>query len=438
MKTKYQNILFAAALLLAGCSNEEMYRGTDPSTIGQVMKPGVEVNNVENVVKNMKSRASYDISNYIVDFFAAGQDEPYATYTYSTMPGTVELPVGTYTVSVRSHEVQKADWDAPYFKGTSSPFTITAGELTEVEPVKCVFSSLKVTIEFGEQLRKVMGNDVKVTVVANDEGRLVYTPSETRAGYFEVLDGSVTLVATFEGTVNGHEESFSHAFSEVAKGQHRIITYEVSGKIPQPSQPSGNVDHSGVGIDMTYTDENLDGMVSAGGEDVMDENDNPGQLPDIPGQGGEEPGPGPDDPITPPVTDEDIVFGGTLQDGQTFTTSQLSEYTVEITTKNPISDLSVQIISNDGLTAETLVGVGLTDKFSLANDSQYFEALGKADGLGFPVGDEVKGQTKVDLDITTFMTLIEALGPNTNKFVMTVVDEAGNSRALTFTITYKP
>lgn len=437
MKTKYQIALLVAASLLAGCSKEEMFMGTDSSSLGQVTKPGVEVNNAEKVVKNAKSRADYDISNYIVDFMAEGSAEPYASYVYSQMKGTVDLPAGNYTVAVRSHNVAKAEWDAPYFVGTSAPFTVTAGELTEVDPIKCVFSSMKVTVKFGEHLRRAIGDDVKVTIVANDEGRLVYTPSEARAGYFAVIDGSSTLVASFEGTVNGQQISQTKTVGDVAKGQHRIITFETSGSLPKPEEPGGNVDHSGIGIDITYVDENLDGSVNTGSEDVMGNDDEPGKLPDIPGSG-EDPGPGPDDPITPPVTDEDIVFGGTLQDGQTFTTRQLSEYTVEITSKSPISDLSVQIISNDGLTAETLVGVGLTDKFSLANDSQYFEALGKDGGLGFPVGDEVKGQTKVDLDITTFMTLIEALGPNTNKFVMTVVDEAGHTRALTFTITYKP
>ncbi len=430
MKTKYQNVLIAAGLLLAGCSNEEMYRGADPSTIGQVTKPGVEVSNAEKVVKNAKSRASYDISNYIVDFYAAGQDAPYATYTYSTMPGTVELPVGSYTVSVRSHDVQKAEWDAPYFQGTSAPFTITAGELTEVEPIKCVFSSLKVTIEFGDQLRKVMGNDVQVTVVANDEGRLVYTPSETRAGYFEVLDGSVTLVATFEGTVNGHKEEFSHAFAEVSKGQHRIITYEVSGKIPEPEQPSGNVDHSGIGIDMTYIDENLDGSVDPGSEDVMDEDDNPGKLPDIPNQGGEEPDPNVP-PVNPPAQDDAITFAGTLQNGQTYTTTQLSEYTVIVNAEKGIADMSVQIISTDGLTPQELTNVGLSDKFSLVTDEQFFEGLS---GLGFPVGDEVKNQTSLTLNITEFMPLLQVLGPNTAKFVMTVTDNEGNAKPLEFTI----
>lgn len=427
MKTKYQIALMVAATLLAGCSKEEMFIGTDSSTIGQVSKPGVEVNNAEKVVKNAKSRADYDISNYIVDFVAEGTEDPYASYVYSEMKGTVELPAGNYTAVVRSHNVAKAEWDAPYFTGTSAPFTITAGELTEVDPIKCVFSSMKVTVKFGENLRKAMGNDVKVTIVANDEGRLVYTPSEARAGYFAVIDGSSTLVATFEGTVNGQRLSEYKPVGDIAKGQHRIITFETSGSLPHPSQPSGTVDPSGIGIDITYVDENLDGSVDTGGEDVMGNEDDPGKLPDIPGEDDPKPGPGPDDP----KPDEKISFDGTLRNGQTYTTTQLSEYTVVVNAEKGIADMQVQIISTDGLTPEELTNVGLSDKFSLVTDEQFFEGLS---GLGFPVGDEVRNQTSLTLNITDFMPLLQVLGPNTAKFVMTVTDNEGNVLPLEFTI----
>ncbi len=430
MKTKYQLALMVAATLLAGCAKEEMFMGTDSSSIGQVAKPGVEVNNAEKVVKNARSRADYDISGYIVDFMAEGSEVPYASYVYSDMKGTVDLPAGNYTVAVRSHNVAKAEWDAPYFVGTSAPFTVTAGELTEVDPIKCVFSSMKVTVKFGDNLRKVIGNDVKVTIVANDEGRLEYTPAESRAGYFAVIDGSSTLVATFEGTVNGQPISERKTVGDVAKGQHRIITFETSGSLPKPEEPNGNVDPSGIGIDISYVDENLDGSVDTGKEDVMGDDDNPGKLPDI--SGGEDPGPGPDDPVVnPPVSDKAITFGGTLQNNQTYTTTQLSEYTVVVNAEKGIADMSVQIISTDGLTPEELTNVGLSDKFSLVNDEQFFEGLS---GLGFPVGDEVKNKTSLTLNITEFMPLLQVLGPNTAKFIMTVTDNEGNVLPLEFTI----
>jgi len=434
MKIKYQAALLTAALALGSCSSDDLY-GTEEGALGSVYKPGVEVSNVEKVIKDGPSRASYDISNYILDFYKQGETTPYCTYVYRDMPGTVELPEGAYTVSVRSHDVKKAEWDNPYFTGTSAEFTVAAGEFTEVEPIKCTFSSLKVSIEFGEKLRKVMGDDVQVTVIANDEGKLVYTPSETRSGYFEALDGSVSLVATFTGTVDGHYESITNAFDAVAKGQHRIITYELGAKVPEPDQPQGGVGGSGISIDMDYVDEDISGAVDPGSEETLGGDDEPGKLPDIVDPDD------PDDPI-PPVPAEAITFGGTLEDGKTYTTRQLSEYNVVIKAEKGISDFVVRISSTDGLTKDTLEGVGLTDEFSLVRDTQYFVALGgdpndpdNPDGLGFPVGDEVAGKTELNISITGFMELLEALGDNTDVFSMTVTDAEGTTKTLTFTIT---
>lgn len=424
MKLKYQAALLTAALSLGACSSDDLIIVGGSSATGSVAKPGVEVSNVENVVKEAGSRAAYDVSNYIVDFYAAGQDVPYATYKYSEMPGTVELPVGDYTAKIRSHNVQKAEWDKPYFVGTSAPFAIAAGDITEVQPVKCVFSSLKVSVVFGPKLRQQLGDDVTVTIVANDEGTLVYTPSETRGGYFEALEGSVTIAATFEGTVDGQHLSLYKAFDGAVKGQHRIITYELGGTLPDPGEPTGEVDPNGIKIDMTYEDVDLIGGVDPGKEDVMGDDDEPGKLPEIPGDG--------DDPTPPTPGDEDaIVFAGTLSNGQTFTTTQMDEYTVVVKAQSGIADMLVQIISTDGLTPEELKNVGLTDKFSLVKDEQYFEDLS---GLGFPVGDEVKNQTELTLNITEFMPLLQVLGPNTAKFIMTVTDNDGNTLPLEFTI----
>ncbi|MBD5179245.1 MAG: DUF4493 domain-containing protein [Bacteroidales bacterium] len=427
MKLTYQAALLTAALSLGACSSEQLFDGDSSAATGRVAKPGVEVSNVETVVKQAPSRATYDVSNYIVDFYAAGQDVPYASYSYGEMPGTVELPVGSYTASIRSHNVQKAEWDKPYFVGTSEPFAIAADDITEVAPVKCVFSSLKVTVVFAESLRRVMGDDVQVTIVANDEGRLVYTPSETRAGYFEALDGSVTLAATFEGTVNGRHEVINNAFASVSKGQHRIITYEASSALPVPSEPAGGVGTEGIQIDMSYVDVDIDGNVTPGDEDVIDDGEEePGKLPNIPGEGDG------DDDKDPEPGQGGITFGGTLENGKSYTTTQLSDYSVVINAEKGIADVLVQIISTDGLTPDELEGVGLTDKFSLVTDEQYFESLSET--LGFPVGDQVKNATTLSLNITEFMPLLQVLGPNTAKFVMTVTDNGGTTEVLEFTI----
>lgn len=449
MKLKYQAALLTLALSLGSCSSDELFGdgNTAAGATGRVNKPGVEVNNAEKVISNgankVQSRAQYDVSNYLLDFYRDGEATPCVSYVYKEMPSAVELPAGDYTVSVRSHNVAKSEWDNPYFTGTSEQFTVTAGEITTVTPVKCVFSSLKVTVKFGDKLREVMGDDVQVTVVANDEGKLTYTPSETRAGYFEALEGSVSLAATFTGMVNGHAESFSNAFGDVAKGQHRIITYEVGGTLPEPPTPGGTIDlGNGLTVDFSYTDETLDGTVDPGTEEVDDNGEKePGQLPDIDDPDDPDNPDNPDNPDDP--KDEAITFGGTLLNGGTYTNTELDDYTVVITSKNPITDLLVNIDSTS-LTPEELEAVGLAADFSLAYPEPYLDGILS---LGFPCGDgtltnqgdpvpAVLGATNVSISVTSFMPLLQILGESTSKFTMTVQDGTV-TQELKFTILVK-
>ncbi|MCX4330837.1 MAG: DUF4493 domain-containing protein [Muribaculaceae bacterium] len=435
MKLKYQAALLTAALAMGSCSSDDLY-GVAEGSMGKVCKPGVEVSNVEKVIKDAAgSRASYDISNYIVDFTRQGEQIPVSSYVYKDMPGAVDLPEGSYTVSVRSHNVQKAEWDNPYFAGESSAFTITAGEFTEVEPVKCTFQSLKVTVVFGPKLRAAMGDDVKVTVKANDEGTLVFTPAETRAGYFEAINGSVSMAFHFEGTVGGRFEQIANAFDNVEKGQHRIVTYELGAKPPVPDQPTGGISGDGISIDMEYVDEDLTGTVDPGKEDVIGgDEEEPGQKPVIPDPENPDQPDVPDQPENPdqPVVPSDNISfdGGEIKNGGSYTSTQFSVYAVKISAPKGCADINV-VIDSTSLTPEELEGVGLSDKFSLVNDSQYFEALS---GLSLPCGDAVKNQTEVTFDISSFMSLLGILGPSSSTFTLDVTDNEGNNEKMSFTI----
>jgi len=433
MKIKYQATLLTVALALGSCASDEMFDdGTGSGTMGSVTKPGVEVSNVENVVKGAPSRASYNISDFLLDFYRAGEESPFMSSAYKDLNATVDLPAGDYTISVRSHNVKKAEWEKPYFTGKSEQFTIEAEKITTVKPITCKFSSIKVTVKFGEELKKVLGDDVEVTVVANDEGRLVFTPTETRAGYFEALDGSATMAVTFTGKVNGYTESFTRTFADVAEGQHRIITFNTGGDLPTPDAPHGTIVFGeGLKIDFSYTDKTIDGSVDPGSEDVIvDGEKDPGTLPDIPDP--ENPD-NPDNPDNP--KDEPITFGGNIENGKTYGTSTFNDgfpASIAVTAEKGIADFVVTIDSPDGgLNADELAGVGLAGTFSLVNDSQYFDSLG---GLGLPTANAVKGQTSLPLDITKFMDLLNMLGETTNTFTMEVTDNEGNKSSLTFTL----
>lgn len=428
MKTK---LLSLVAVLLSAISfsscDDSPWVNADKEGQVRLSDLDVEVSNQEKVI----GRASYDISNFIVTV-SNQSGAVVAQERYADLPEILTLPVGKYTVTVISHDVQKAEWEKPYFKGTQS-FEITDGKITSVEPVVCKFSSLKVTIKYSDDLAALMAEDAKVTVIANDNGMLEYGKTETRAGYFEVVDGSTTLVATFTGRVKDTDIELRKVYSDIAAGQHRIITFSL--KTGDPTQPDvfGTIDPTtGTYIDVTYEDEDLGGNVGSD-EEIIDPGTRPGQ--EGPNPGGEDP----DDPTPPTPVDPDT-------EAATFTTanplldlngvnnaSELdgTEVVVKIDCPKLFASLMVTIDS-DGLTEDVLSDVGLAKSFDLANPATPALAEGLS-GLGLPCGDEVKGQSSCNFDITQFMSLL-GIYPGSNKFIIEVTDQEGNHSKLTLVI----
>lgn len=114
-------------------------------------------------------------------------------------------------------------------------------------------------------------------------------------------------------------------------------------------------------------------------------------------------------------------IGYNIDEQQTYVPGMTCD--LKVTAPRKIEDMRVKIISAT-LTPEELSGVGLAGEFSLVNDTQYFDSLS---GLGFPVGDEVKGKTEVDLSISTFLGILSNFGAGDHNFEITVLDTAGGT-----------
>ena len=120
-----------------------------------------------------------------------------------------------------------------------------------------------------------------------------------------------------------------------------------------------------------------------------------------------------------PASAPSIVWTGyNIDERQTYAPGMTCD--LVISAPGVIDDFVVEIISND-LTDSELKSVGLAAKFSLVNDSQFFESLGT---LGFPVGDEVKGKKELNLSITNFLAILSGFSGD-HDFKMTVKDGAG-------------
>lgn len=427
MKTKILSILLAVAAVigLGSCDN-----GLDPKpeAHGQLKLSslGVEVDDSESVI----SRAGVNIDNFIV-VITNSAGEVRGKYSYAEMPEIITLPIGDYTVQVNSHELQKAEWDKPYYTG-SKEFKITDGNITEIGAVTCKFASLKVSVAYSDDLRKAMGADCRVTVVANDEGLLEYLPDETRIGCFAVVEGSNTLVARFEGTVKGAPASVLKTFNTVAPGQHYKITFGIKGGDPTLPEETGDIAIDQITIDLSVIDENVSGNVDDE-EDIITDPSRPGTDPIKPGEpGGDEP----DDPQPPvdndaiKITSDDVKFNED-EDYEGPNGTDGASYLVKIHSDAGLKSLHVEITTTDPKFVDALNDMVGATEFDLATvDGDLRTNLA---GLGLPVNDQVVNQHDVDFDITQFPTLLNIF-PGIHTFVLTVTDVNNTTvvRTLTF------
>lgn len=278
MKTKIISaIALAAAVVgLSACSDDWNPSTSDTGKVSFELM-GVEVSGVEQVV----SRAEVDINDYIVSIYDK-DDMLVRNWAYKDVPGVFELPVADgYRIDIASHKVKPSAWDEPLFKG-SQTFDIHKNQITNIGNIKCTFASLKVSIRYTQAFLDAMSDDSKVIVEAGKtdaalKTSLEYTPAENRDGFFEVIDGSMTLVATFKGSIYGNEEQTRKVYTDVEPGKHYIITFSLKKNDTDPPVelgPNGNV---GVSLTVNNVVDNEDINVN------VDPSDDP-IIPDDPSQ----------------------------------------------------------------------------------------------------------------------------------------------------------
>lgn len=405
--------LMVALLALPSCSKEDPfpYGGSDGKT-GTVnfRKMLVEVNSQENQVR----ASDVNVGEFLVEVVSSTGSTEYVG-TYADMPEIVTLPVGDYTVTVKSPSNPDAAWESPYYEGSQN-FTVKENEVTFVDPVVCKLANVKVTVKYDPALLSVMDDDCTVTVQAGTGAQLVYAKTETRSGHFRYVsgEGAATLVATFRGTVENNPEENFRTYTDVAPGNHYIITYRL--KTPGGPEPdvTGTV-NPGVNVDAVVEVVNMNVNVDVD-DDILPDNDRPQQGdPDNP------------DPPTPPTPDKEpptvvsTINGTTDYESPVEVTSSMT-VKVKVTSLTGITAFTVDIVS-DTLTPETLGSVNLTDHLDLVNPGSYEGALS---GLGFPVN--VGGMKDVpEFDISQLVPLLGALGPGDHKFILTVSDSNGTT-----------
>lgn len=447
MKFKSISILAWAAVAAAftGCSDNWVPE-VEGAGEGRLNTQSIlaEVNTVEDekndedVTKKVTSRSSIDLSPFLVDVVRTSDNANVASWTYATMPQLPTFAVGSYKVQVRSRVLKDAEWSAPYYLG-SQTFDIRNGEVTDVGPIVCKLANVRVTIDYGPKLLEATGGEgFTITVTSTPGVYLQYTGKETRSGYF-AYNGQTTMVARFQGRVNGVNEDFSHVLENIAPGQHRKLTFRLNYNPNVPDDEVGTIEGQGIVVSCSTKTVNVDGNVIQE-EDIQESGDRPGQEGDEPG--GEDPKPGEEGNITftseTLANDNGNVLDDTPNNAADFGEGK-KEAKIHIHSEAPIASFKVKIDS-ETLTADVLSDVKLAPEFDLADpivttdDGEKKDLTEGLKGLEFPVGDEVKGATDLDFDITKFVPLTMIYGAANHRFILTVTDNAGNSKTLTLLI----
>lgn len=406
--------LMVVLFTFSACHSEKMETGATDVT-GQLslasMKMEVDLK-VDAVYP--QSRAGVDVSNFLLTI-KNSQGEQVEQYTYSEMPEIISLPVGTYTVVASSAEAATNGFDVPFYTGSTEQFTIKENELTEVSALTCRLANVMISVEYDEELRKLMGEDVVTTVKIGDNS-LDIPSSETRKAYLIAPASAGSMDITLKGTIDGESVTEVKRVDNVQAGQYNIIKYVLN------SVDDGTNSNGGGNLNIAI---NIDSSMTSSDETV---GVNPGEEPgidDFPTDGGEEPGDGDGDGGDESGSEQNMptIEGTSFNkvpfdiDNDRLTISGAAELQVTIGAPNGIANLFVEIISETLDVSE----VGLPKSFDLAYPGENSDALS---GLGFPVGDKVIGQTEVLFDISNFTILLPTFKGN-HDFKIRVVDSKG-------------
>lgn len=405
--------LFTSLLAFTACHSEAMESVSSAKGDLNLSSMKAEVDtNVETVYVGSRAESTVDVSNYLVTIYDA-QSQKIEQWNYSAMPEIVSLTVGTYSIVVTSAESPSNGFDTPYYKGTAT-CEIKENEVVDVPVITCTLANMLFSVEYDEEFQGKIGEDV-VTTITVGENSLEIPYSETRSAYLIAPEGETTsMIVTLKGTIDGESIDYSERFEDVKVGVHNIIKY----KFAPVSDGSAGDGTLGVSIVVDSSMIESDEVVGT------DPGKEPG-IDDFPEEGGEEPGDGDGS-----ENENAPTIVGSNFNGNTFDISSdvlevkrgaSAQLQVTLSALNGIAHVYVTIDS-ETLTEDILTGVNLAKSFDLAEPGALEAGL---NGLGFPTGDAVVGQTELLFDITDFTSLLGIYGAANHNFIIRLVDQIG-------------
>lgn len=240
--------MLSSAALLAGCVNEEPNyakkpdsgNGT-PTEVGYLSLSGLEMKVIydgetetmpdDTADASATRAATPQVDDFIVEVVNA-RGESVASKSYAEWKAAErnELPVGSYTLKVRSQEqFPDVEWEAPVY-AASKDFVIEREQTTTLDDITCTLANIKVTMLFSADLADMLSNDTKAVISLGDKS-MEFGKKETRAAYYlpekELNTLEFQLTGSFADT--GKPVTLNKSIPNVKAGQWRKSRSSSSG-----------------------------------------------------------------------------------------------------------------------------------------------------------------------------------------------------------------
>ena len=427
---KYMIPALACSLLLAASCVEETSRfeggDREDADTGYLTFDRLEMT-VEERAEHVDNRpesyartraANVDVESYTVKILdASGQpvevtDATGATgtsFAYGDRPEQIELPVGSYTLSVYSGETPDVAWEGmegtPTY-GTTQNFTIAKGMTTALQDMTCRLLTVMVTVQYKDTLIATMSKNTTAELVLGDDKSLVFEGKEPDLiGYLKPdADRANPLVLYLTTNFNGKEivRQLLPVAANATAGQYHNITVGLQNAEDGTVIINAEIE-TWMENDEVVVDSRKIVVTALCEERIPDEND-----PDAPKLVW--PGHSLDEVYT--LTPDSFDANGYFNEPCDFT----------ITTKDPMASLTIAVDTDNAAFSNLLQVSELTepvDMFTLPAESV---PLAELRSWGFPAVNLNVTERTFPLDV---LMKILSNYEGTHTFTLTIADEAG-------------
>lgn len=366
-----------------------------------------------------------DVNTYkveIVDNATEAVVRSFASYAKLKEALPLVVPVGNYKIVAKSGVLQDAS-RTPYFEGSSS-IEVKQGMESKAE-VLCKSATVKVSLNVSDEFLSMFADDYVFTV-SNGIGGVIYVKKEDLGSiYLSIPNGatSIKIVAKVTEKETGRDiETIYTVTKPDEEGLEGGDSFNVTvkpveeGEDPEDPDVTPSDPKLGIQLDIDLT---------------MDET---GITVKVPTELIEESKP--EEPDQPTEPDQPAVDGPTIEGAPRIievTKESAAGLTVIVNMEASagIKNLYVTIKSDNEGFESTIAGMGLGDKFDLANPGELEKVLGGSlsDMSGIGLIDPsvpIKGQTTFKFNITDFVPMLSLFGEGNHSFVIQLADNNNN------------